>query len=308
MVKRIARYGFKSGILPKPRNALPSLKTSWELEKEENYEFQHPQMAPRAFKGRVKPKKPVPTAKDIISNSAKEPTVKKEPVSEEQKWKMIGASIRRKYLADSLVAEEEHHKRVLEKREQKYQEARQHRLALQEMEDSPATKLTLPTIDSFLTDGPFVLPRTKEQIEELRLKREYNRKKMQLKVETNRSRDLLELYQKAGSYIINEQQLESAVTRLFSTAREGRDSFEFHNRNVFGQNNDVMARLFNHAGGDSIKKSQEKLTQELLGTTSNGMPGLPEVEDVLTGRGGGVLEAALTESKNEGEAKKESVE
>jgi hypothetical protein len=282
MVKGIAKYGFKSGVLPKPRFALQPLKTSWELEKEKKLTvgFKDPRMAPKRPRRAMKQRKEPPTAQEIIANSAKEPKRVIEPVNEYQKWKLLGSSIRRKYLKDALLTEQQHHQDVLERRERQFEEARQHRLNIQKMEDSVATKLTLPTIESFLTQGPFVQPRTAEQKEELKLKRQYNQKRQQLKVEQKISSDLLEIYQNSSSYIINEEQLESTITRLFAGVRSERDGFDLSTPT--GQAKNLMALLYNHNDDSAdIKDAQRALTQELLGTTSNGQPGLPEVEEAL---------------------------
>jgi hypothetical protein len=293
VVKGIAKYGFKSGVLPKPRQILPKLKTSWEKDEEAKQKsgFNDPAMVPKGSSANP-PAKRLVFAREKIANSAKEPVNEKPANSEVQKWRKESAAIRRKYFVDALEAQNSMDKKELQIREQKFADAEERKRRTAKATESEAERLTLPTIDSFLNE-PFIVPRTAEELEALKLKREANRKLREIENQEGKAKLVLELYQNSQSYITNEQDLDDAIRRAFSTNGS--------------QNVDARARYVSKPEGQrefsflqpgpQIDKSVQTITKELLGTTSNLQPGLGEVEDALSGRTHAWLEGN-SEKKN----------
>lgn len=270
MVKRTARFGYKSGILPKPRDILPKLKTSWEKEAEAKAKvgFADPEMVPKGV-----PMKPVPRkekfAKERMAHSAREKKKDSDSGSDTAEWRRMSSAMRRKYFIDAHTTEERMNKKAIELREKKFQEAREARLRTDTHEQSEATRLTLPTIEALL-DGPFVQHRTPQEAEELRLKRAANRKLHELKHQEQKAESVLELYQQAENFIVTEQQLTHALNREF--AGPYKSMRPAHTISVLQQ----------EVYGQSVRNAaQGNLARAMLGVTSNNKPGLPEVNEAL---------------------------
>ena len=284
MVKRIAKYGFKSGILPKPRQIVESFKTPAELEHaaKENVGFVDPELVPKGVKAHLPLKARVP-ANVTIANSAKpqsDNTQKKRA-----DWRDLNASIRRKYLSDSLLTQEAEEWRIMKSREKRVEA--EHVALLQQAKQAKrteATTLTLPTIESFLsTKNQLVTPRTREETKLLKAKRTANRKALELQALETKANELLEVYQSSGEYIVNEEQLEAAINKAFSpkTAQS-----KFYNIGSSLSSFGELSRQFDLSPGNkqtSTTDAQSNLTKSLFGITSNNNPGLGEVEDAISG-------------------------
>ncbi|CAN6606201.1 small ribosomal subunit protein mS26 [Trichomonascus vanleenenianus] len=269
MVKRTARFGFKSGVLPRKRDILPPRKTFWEKQAEEKIKvgFSDPEMVPKGV-----PAKPVvkqeKSAAERIAYSAKEPVRARKENTELQRWKNMTSDIRRAYFKDSLLAEDRMNEKTIARRERQFREAREARLKIDNQEESEATRLTLPTIETFI-NGSFVRQRTAEEKEQLRLKREANRKLHSVRQQEAQAAALLELYQHAGDFVINEEGLDRAINNAFNP----------------GENRQRAADIvsFSSQIEEKEKERMAALTQALFGITSNRMPGLPAVEEALSG-------------------------
>lgn len=271
MVKRTARFGYKSGILPKPRDILPPLKTSWEKEAEAKVKvgFTDPDMVPKGV-----PQKPIPKrqkfAQERMAHSAKsKKNASKKNTSETAEWKNLTAEMRRKYFIDAHITQQRVNNRELENRERKFQQAKEARLKTDTSEQTKATKFTLPTIEALLT-GPFVKHRTRQEAEELKLKRAANRKIHELRHNEQQAENVLELYQQAESFIVNEQQLSEALKKEFSLEQS---------KPRYGPPSTLLG---SEVYGQSVRNSAEgNLARAMLGVTSNNKPGLPEVNEAL---------------------------
>jgi hypothetical protein len=275
MVKRIARYGFKSGILPKPRQIVEPFKTPAEIEQaeKENIGFRDPELIPKGVAAKVPLKERVP-ASYKIEHSAKEAQGNKASAD----WKKLNADIRRKYLTQSLLTQEAEEKAIMERRQRQLEKDRQARIQrLERTKVSEATRLTLPTIQSFLTNQPLVTRRTPEEIALLKSKREANRKAVKLKHLTQKSNDVLELYQSSANFITTEAKLKSAIEACFNSSgspyASGSQYISNEVQNVFSTGNAKGANA----------SSLNELTAATLGLTKNFLPGLGEVQGAISG-------------------------
>lgn len=286
MVKPIARYGFKSGVLPKPRQIVEALKTPAELKQaaKENVGFVDPELVPRGVAAHVPLKDRVP-ASYTIANSAK--AQGENPQKKRAEWKSLNASIRRKYLTDSLLTQEAEEVRIMQRREKTLEVERHAQLELQKQATrSKATTLTLPTIQSFLSSkNQLVMPRTRQEKELLHAKRKANRKALELQSLETKASNLLEVYQSAGSFIVNEQQLEAAIQQAFSPKVP---HARYYTAGSHIPSLGDLSRQFDISLGGASKQpgvteAQTNLTKSLFGITSNNNPGLGEVEDAISG-------------------------
>lgn len=273
MGKNIAKYGFKSGVLPKPRQIVPKLKTFWEEAEESriNQKFNPPEMAPKGSSANPPLRKSV-TGQEKIQHSAKAPSKQLEESSatDLQRWKRQAASIRRRYFVESIHGEQRLEEESVKAREHAYKREKKRQAELSNAAESEAYKLTLPTIDSMLT-GPFIQPRTEEEKQLLELKREANRKATQIATLERKAEMVLELYEKAGSFIITEEDLDNCVNRNFSFngANTGM-------RKSFRALNDATIDLIN-----ADREDRDKLVAELLDMTSSKGAALGTVNHAL---------------------------
>uniref|UniRef100_A0A060T4B0 ARAD1C39974p n=1 Tax=Blastobotrys adeninivorans TaxID=409370 RepID=A0A060T4B0_BLAAD len=270
MVRSVAKYGMKSGVLPKPRDALPRLRTFWEQEEldKEKGGFADPKMKPKHtdLTPVVKKEK---FADERIRHTAKPKSKPPKLNSDIAKWKNLTAEMRRKYYKDSILLQSRMDEKEKEERERKFREAREARLRIDNAEQSEATKLTLPTVESFLK-GPFVRHRTPEETAELKAKRAVNRTITENQAKEQKAASLLELYQKSSDFIIDEVELEEKINKEFNiTPSQGI------------LNSDLLKGHGFEGFINQEKSVEKKLTQALLGTTSNLMPGYPEVAQAL---------------------------
>lgn len=260
MVKRIAKYAFKSGVLPKPRQVVAPFKTPLEIkhEEKENLGFRDPELIPQGSAKRPNirvaarvPLKQRTPVEEILKNTTKAPLEANN--SRRPDWRSESAKMRRAYLNKSLADFEQDAKRDMESRAKREErlERDTKRKANPFTTQSNALALTLPTIESFLTsnaakeaseeDTPdktsaaiqdfisnsqFVVPRTKEEQELLDTQRKANYKRKQLTEAEHRAKLFLEIYQSSDSYITTEDALKQTIDREFipSSLRDSRSS------------------------------------------------------------------------------------
>lgn len=217
MTKNIARYGFKSGVLPKPRSIVPKIRAKFEVESEAKQRtgFADPAMVPKGSSPNPPGPQPVPAGYKL-RNSAKAPEILKLD-TEHDKYKALSSTVRRTYLQDALLAEEALEAKRAVFRQKKHDEALELRQKMDKVDDTEATRLTLPSIDqSLLMEGPMVRQRTPEEKRQLRLKRKANLVATRLRQTAQRDNTVLELYQRAQDFIITEEELEQKVDEAFA--------------------------------------------------------------------------------------------
>ncbi|SSD60824.1 related to 37S ribosomal protein PET123, mitochondrial [Saccharomycodes ludwigii] len=299
MGKGIAKFGFKSGILPKIRPILktPTMKQKKHILMEENLKqknsksgyaenIPHPQgiqrnQPPMKFiEIESQIRKTVPPPKSNSDNM----TSNKSTVAQ---VKSSTASLRREYLASSLRKEEERLIKLqnfLEEKKQIVQERKKNEQTKLLKSSSIENNLTTPTLHdmlSFIPEDdntnkrkplPFMRPRTEEEEEILKLKREYNREIIIFKAKKRRLEKLLQLYHVSSNFIVTEEQLLAKIDNVFSQKNAVDRAIKF---NLFG-NTDLTA--------DSATKTKTRIVNQLLGTMGpNHYVGLPKVINYMNG-------------------------
>lgn len=247
MVKRIAKYGFKSGILPKPRQIVEPYKTRKELEElaKANVGFRDPELIPKGVKAAVIPLKPRVTIDTVIAHSAKQPQPGNKSSSSRAQWRQDFATKRREYLVQALTTQDRAELCAMKKREARElrdeEEARK-KADPELTKQSQSTLLTLPTIEAFLNNthsstlstddkaaagshitsindvAQFVVPRTPAEQKLLLTQRKANRVRGKLAVAESRAKTFLELYQRASSFATTEEQLDKLIEKEFPPA------------------------------------------------------------------------------------------
>lgn len=226
MGNRTLKYGGKSGILPKPR---PIFKKNpiRPLTKEELSDFESadqgyaeniplPVKKGFTFQRRLEPK-PVITVEERIRktiDSAKAVKVDESKLDEQGLWRLKASEIRKEHLRQAYIKEEQRLKKIDELKIKKAEEEAEDAKTKQVFEESEATKLTLPTLESHL-QGPIMRQRTETEQALLDHQRAFNRKSIELKVEENKAEQLLHLYHASGNFITTEEELEKAITEAF---------------------------------------------------------------------------------------------
>lgn len=263
MGKGALKFGGKSGVLPVVRQIFKQPIEPVKREIDPNVGYAKNVLAPRGASREQKPL-PVYTVSDRIAKTVKAPKVEYDPkefetLDPKQKERVAKAQIRRKYYADSLKHEEQRLKtdKIKEEKLQKLKEAREQSNIV---EETPAAKLTLPTIASYL-DGPLMRQRTQEEKELLLAKRRANRLSIDFNHKLNSASKLLRLYYSAESFVTNEKDLHRAVEEAFTPGNE-----------IIALINPEQ-RTYDYNG---------KVGDALFGTLDN-RPGLPRIFDQITG-------------------------
>ncbi|PRT56499.1 hypothetical protein B9G98_04119 [Wickerhamiella sorbophila] len=277
-MKGIAKYGFKSGVLPKPRQIVPRVKPAFELAEEAKIRtgFADPKMVPKGSSAVSSGRKEL-SASEKIALSAKAPKKVKEAKTAHQEWRQKSADIRRRYLTDALETEEVLETKKAARRQKAHDDAASLRERMLQTGESEAIKLTMPTIENSLLSGSMVRPRTEEEKSVLALKRGANRKAVLAEQMKLRSAQLLELYQSTREYIITPEELDLAVDQQFSHSSSQSSTAQFNALEL------KKRLMYENIRSEAFANAREDLANTLLGTTSNHEPGLTEVRDVLDG-------------------------
>lgn len=277
-MKGIAKYGFKSGVLPKPRQIVPRVKPAFEKAEATKIRsgFADPAMAPKGSYSPSSSQKEL-SASEKIAHSAKPPKSHKEAKTAHQEWRQKSAEIRRRYLTDALETEEILETRRAASRQKRHDESVALRERMLEQGESEAIKLTMPTIEESLLSGSMVRARTDEEKRVLALKREANRKSVESEQLQVRSSQLLELFQASREFIITPEELDLAVDQQFSHTSSHTMSAQFNSLEL------KKRLMYENIRSEAFAESREALANTLLGTTSNHEPGLTEVRDALDG-------------------------
>lgn len=294
MKKRTLKYGGKSGILPEIR---PVFKKFPIRHRTANEEAEHAKIEQGYAEGVPLPQKkgmtfhrkpidkPVVGLQERIKRNIEDYAPKKEvdesQMSANEIWALKRDEIRRQYLKEAYVVEA---KRLEELDALKAKQAEKQEMTLitsHKVEDSEATKLSLPTIDSYL-EGPMMRNRTEEEIMIIQEQRKLNRRLMDLKVAEDKATNLLELYHAADKFITTESELQEAITQAFEI-----DIGKFENAKLH-----IEDKLFGRDNAYANIQYNEGLIHDHAFGEINGKPGLQTVRDTISGRAEGLRKSA----------------
>ncbi|KAK5774195.1 hypothetical protein RI543_004482 [Arxiozyma heterogenica] len=265
MGKGIAKYGYKSGILPVTRSILkkPTTKQLDLIAKSkaaqpkgvrgEGYAdgVQHP---PRS--SRVPPAPEFIDVETLIKNTVPRSHKDLQINTVEQRQKLERAQVRQRYLEEAFRNEEN---RILRRDEliqrRKEIEKLEHERDLKLINQKKSSDLTIPSLEHIINQ-PLMRQRTEEEKKLLDMKRKYNRDLVEFKSRENKIRKLLELYYVADEFIVTEEQLMKKLDNLIPI-RKLPISEETRKNNI-----------------------ENKLGDELFGSI-NGKPGLPMIKEYL---------------------------
>lgn len=265
MGKGIAKYGYKSGILPVTRSILkkPTTKQLDLIAKSkaaqpkgprgEGYAdgVQHP---PKS--SRVPPAPEFIDVETLIKNTVPRSHKNLQINTVEQRQKLERAQLRQRYLEEAFRNEEN---RILRRDEliqrRKEIEKLEHERELKLINQKKSSDLTVPSLEHIINQ-PLMRQRTEEEKKLLDMKRKYNRDLVEFKSRENKIRKLLELYYVADEFIVTEEQLMKKLDNLIPI-RKLPISEETRKNNI-----------------------ENKLGDELFGSI-NGKPGLPMIKEYL---------------------------
>ncbi|OBA18537.1 uncharacterized protein OGAPODRAFT_22776 [Ogataea polymorpha] len=198
----------------------------------------------------------------------------------EQRANIKQAELRRKYLAESYKTEVSRLERLEAQERRRAEEQAKVEQAAREYKASHAEVYTMPTVESYL-EGPFIRPRTEEEKEELRLKREANRRARELEHKQAQAVKLLELYNAAANFAVTDEKLKEMVDSAFS------------DRKLQAVKDMLSVDLSGLGSQPSPGEFDKTVAEVILGTVNKG-PSLDTVEDTLSGFNERILETAQT--------------
>lgn len=284
MGKGAVKFGGKSGYLPKPRAIFKT--PIYEIEKlaktQLNTGYLEGVKHPKGTSREQKPLKFV-SLQERIELTAREPQKQysaedrlKLPL--EQQIRLQNSDLRRNYLRESYLKEAERIKESQLLDERHKEEAR--KLLEQRIldhEESQAFKLTIPSIEQYLT-GPIMRQRTAEEKQALQQKRTANRLHHELISQQEKLVALLELYNSAASFITTEEQLNKLITQAFD-----KPSDDLKNSEIFNSVEDNM-----------LSNLDALIRSSLLGNTANDEgPSLRSIQESLNGEEDELMKLAM---------------
>ncbi|AEY94770.1 FAAR117Cp [Eremothecium gossypii FDAG1] len=276
MGKGIAKFGFKSGILPKPRPILkhPTVNMTAKVQEALAPKPKGPSGVgyadniahPAGSRREPEPVKFI-DVEQMIKATVPEPQQARQPASEQQAAKNRIAAMRREYLSDAFRAEERRllrQEELLRQRQQLLEEESQRQLA--EATRERASDLTIPTLEE-LVNEPLMRQRTPEEQKLVDMKRKHNREVLALRIQERRMAQLVSLYHAAEEYIVTEPQLLRHIDEVFSSE----NAHTLKNR-----------PLVSASGREN--ENERAVLDTLFGTVAAGrFDGLPAVRDFLAG-------------------------
>lgn len=284
MGKRNLKFGGKSGILPRVR---PVFKrnpvrppTAHEIAEEAKLEQGYAEGVPlpkkKGFTFHRHPVKPkVITVEERIKRNIedrKPSNVDESQLTQDQIWQLKRDEIRRAHLKDAYLTEAKRLQRIEELKAAQREAEEMTKKTDQEYEESLATTLTLPTIESYLK-GPLMRDRTEEEKALVQEQRLLNRKTRELELREKSATDLLELYHAAAKFITTEEELEQAIHEAFEV-----DVSKFESNQMV-----IVNKLAGYQQAfANIDASEALVTNQAYGEL-NGQPGLPLVKDTVDG-------------------------
>ncbi|CAL9732094.1 small ribosomal subunit protein mS26 [Monosporozyma unispora] len=281
MGKGIAKYGYKSGILPVTRNILkkPTTKQVDLIAKSkapkpkgvpgEGYAegVQHPVGSRRA-----PPKVEFIDVARLIQKTVPKSTKEIQINTAKKRDRLERAQLRQRYLTEALQNEES---RILKRDElikkKKEIEKLEHERELKLINQKKSSDLTIPSLEHIINQ-PLMRQRTIEEKKLLDMKRKYNRDLVEYKAKETKLRKLLELYYVSDEFIVTEEQLMKKLDNLIPL-RKLPMSEETRKTNI-----------------------ENKLGDELFGSI-NGKPGLPVIKEYLNNEAESFAERVRTQNE-----------
>lgn len=275
MGKGIAKYGYKSGVLPSARAILkkPTVRQDKIIEK-----LNAPK--PKGMQGvgyadgikepkgshRDSPKAEFIDVENLIAKTIPLPK-SDNAVSEQHMLKKNRADLRRKYLSNAFRKEEERllrQEELLEKKERIIHAQREEELA--ELNKERSSNLTIPTLEDILTE-PLMRQRTPEESEIIALKRKHNRELLEFRGIERKFASLVQLYHVSDDFIVTEEQLLKAVENVFAS-----------------ESQDILRNKLSVSSSQQSARNEGDISDALFGTLGNGKHlGLPIVKEFLSG-------------------------
>lgn len=291
MGKGALKFGGKSGILPTPRpifrrNPIRA-PTAEEREHAQLLEQGYAEGVPEPQRAGMKfPRapliKPVVTVSERIAatidrraqvDAHKASQVKPEVrQSSDFEWELKKNEIRREHLRAAYLAEEKRLVKLDELKQKQAKRAQEEKARERVYEESDATKLTLPTVDSYL-QGSLMRQRTPEERAIMEEQRTINRKRQDLAVQEQRALDVLDLYHAASEFITTEAELDQAI----------KDAFEVNVGKFESKQMAIENKLAGHAYAVTHQTTNEGLVMDHALGEINGQPGLDSIESTLDG-------------------------
>lgn len=282
MGKRTLKYNGLSGILPKVRPVFkrhpirPPTDAEKALEALIDQGYADGVPVPTRnnipMTTRMPPAKRVWTVQDRIKDVIDRPAraEQRKPLDEHDPWGSERNKVRREFLKLVYLAEENR----LQQQDAKKLEAesrKQDADAKKVYEELDASRLTLPTIDSYLA-GPIMRRRTPQEREQLKAQRKLNRLNTEAAHRARRANKLLELYHAALNFITTEVELDQAIEEAFQVNFSKHDSIRYS----------VEDRLRMEVMPGSKEKIEQMVVDHVRGEV-NGQPGVDVVRSTLSG-------------------------
>lgn len=286
MSKRTIKFGGKSGVLPKIRPVFRRYpirpKTPEEIAEESKIEQGYAEDIPlpkrRGMTFHRQPiEKPVVTIQERIKRNIEDrvpQNIDESKLTEDEIWTLKRDEIRRAHLKDAYLKEAQRLKKIEELKEKVAEKEKEKALQSSEAsyEESQATKLTLPTIDSYLK-GPIMRQRTEEELHIVQEQRLLNRKTRELEVKEAKANQLLELYHAAANFITTEEELEQAI----------KDAFEVNVSKFERTQMNIENKLSGYSYAYANSHVSEGLVLDQVMGEINGQPGLNTIKNTIDG-------------------------
>lgn len=275
MGKGIAKYGFKSGVLPVTRSILkhPTTRQTRLVEKAKEElpkgsdglgyaeGIKHP-----INSSRVQLPIKFLDVEELISKSVAAPQSIKTN-SEIQLTKLKKAELRRKYLSESLRNEENKllsKEKLMLKRSEILAKEREEEMKQLNLHKS--SDLTIPSLEHIIKQ-PLLRKRTADETKLMKMKRSYNRELIEFKAKERKLEKLLDLYYEVDQYIVTEEQLLKNIDSIFDQSK-------------FSTNTNTILALKNNTKKNNL---EQKIGDTLFGTVKTVHPGLPVINEYLSG-------------------------
>ncbi len=279
MGKGFFKYG-KSGILPKPR---PLFKTPVKPSLIPNIVTNNHGYAPDIVEPKGSHRDPLPpkyvSLEKRIELTVKEP---KPRISVGNEFKARRSSVRREFLKETLAKQVEldeiAEKRILSKRHKEKEDLANAIKSVRNDDISEATRLTLPTIDSFL-NGRLIEPLTAEEKQLIADKKKANYLTQKLKLQKTKAENLFTLYQMSERFIVTEDHLDAAIDAAFPSPNvDPNVAVKMVADSLTTKRTVKSAR--DNTGLDNVHVG---LLDAIRATTANGKVSLTEVDEFLSG-------------------------
>lgn len=292
MGRNIIKHGFKSGALPVTREIfkrpLKPIKIDSSIPHGYAENIQHPKGTSRDVKLpkhlTVEERISTMQSNDYNQNKIVDALKKNDTKSS----RLANSQLRKSYIIETLkneelrLSEEEASKRAAEAAKK----AKQDELINMDLE-TKTTRLTLPSVEHML-EGNIMRERTEEEKEALKLRREHNRLNVELSSKENKAIQLLDLYNDAEHFIIDEVKLGEEIEKAF-------DNLDYYSGTV----SEVRSKLssFHQYEKEYVNIINDLLNYQVFGASNTTKPGLYEVEDHLLGEFDDLMQKAASKQQ-----------